>query len=106
MRTIRIALLLLLAASCAPRADSPELAFGTPVRVVAQSLGPGLHEGSIGSVGDCVVVMIPEPPDAPIRLKTLDFARISQLEVGDTTGRRWTRISSRALRSQPRDCLP
>ena len=106
MRTFSPLLLLLLAAACAGRADSPELGFGTPVRIQAQSLGPGLHEGSIGTVGDCVVVMIPEPPDEPVRLKTIDFARISRLEVGDTTGQRWTRVPSKALRRQPRDCLP
>lgn len=93
------------------------------MRVTAERLGPGWHEGMVGAVGDCLVVMVPEPPEAPVRLRPIQLADISELHVSrryggagnpprlwvpgaDTTGEGWTNVSVPALRQRYGGCTP
>lgn len=101
-RAAVVGLLALAAGACG---GEPALAFGARVRIQSQSLGPGWHVGSVGSVGDCVVVMIPEPPVDPVRLYPIDFTDVTEVEVSDSTEQRWTRVSIEPLRSQHGGCL-
>jgi hypothetical protein len=105
----------------APPADAPGVGPGARVQVVAERLGPGWHGGLVGSVGECVVVMVGEPPEAPVRLYPVEFAEISRLRVSDrydgdgdpprrwtpgadTSGERWTQVSLQALVGRYGDC--
>jgi hypothetical protein len=102
----RAALLLILAAgACGQRPEAPELAFGAAVRVQAKSLDPGWHRGSVGTMGDCTVVMIHEPPDRPVRLYPIDFDDVTQVEVGDSAGTRWTGMPVEPLRAKHGGCF-
>lgn len=76
------------------------------MRIVSERLGPGWHRGSIGTVGDCVVVMIPEPPVEPVRLHTIDFTHVTQVEMGDSAGQRWTPVPVEPLRTKHGGCVP
>lgn len=104
-----------------PRPDAPLVAPGARVRVVAERLGPGWHAGLVGTVGDCVVVMVGEPPDAPVRVYPVEFADVAELRVSsrydgagdpprrwspgaDTTGERWTQVDAAALRARYGEC--
>lgn len=103
------------------RADAPPVGPDARVRIVADRLGPGWHGGLVGSVGDCAVVMIGDPPAAPVRLYPVQFSEIRELRVSDrydgagdpprgwtpgadTTGERWTSVPVEALRARYGDC--
>ncbi len=105
MRIVYAALAVLLASACAGKDEPPAPAFGARVRIQSQSLGPGWHRGSVGTVGDCMVVMIPEPPVDPVRLTPVDFADVTEVEVSDSTEQRWTRVPVEPLRSRHGGCL-
>lgn len=105
LRIVPAALAVLLANACAGEAEAPELPFGAKVRIVAERLGPGWHHGSMGMVGDCVVVMIPEPPVRPVRLYPVDFTEIAEVELGDSAAARWTRVAIEPLRAKHGGCL-
>jgi hypothetical protein len=105
LRILPAALAVLLASACAGQAEAPDLPFGAQVRIVSQRLGPGWHRGSMGMVGDCVVVMIPEPPVEPVRLHTIDFTDITEVEMGDSSAARWTPVRVESLRAKHGGCL-
>jgi hypothetical protein len=105
LRIVPAALAVLLASACAGQAEAPELPFGAEVRIVSQRLGPGWHHGSIGMVGDCVVVMIPEPPVDPVRLYPIDFIDVTEVEMGDSAAARWTPVPVEPLRAKHGGCL-
>ena len=69
-----------------------DVSVGARVRIQSQSLGPGWHLGSVGTVGDCVVVIIPEPPANPVRLHPIDFTDVTEVEMGDSAAARWTPV--------------
>jgi len=96
-------MILLLFTACA--GEEPGLRFGSRVRVMADSLGPGWHRGSVGTIDDCVVVMIGKPPDAPVRLYPMDVADLTRIEVSDSSGGRWTPLSAEKLRERHPRCL-
>lgn len=100
---------------------TPEVGPDARVRIVTDQLGPGWHGGLVGSVGECAVVMIGDPPDAPVRLYPIQFSDIRGLRVSDrydgagdpprgwapgadTTGERWTEVPVQALRDRYGDC--
>lgn len=104
-----------------PRPDAPRVAPGARVQVVAERLGPGWRAGLVGTVGDCVVVMVGEPPEAPVRVYPVEFADVAELRVSsrydgagdpprrwspgaDTTGERWTQVDVSALRTRYGAC--
>lgn len=97
---------MLIACACGGPDEAPDPAFGAAVRIQAKSLGPGWHRGSVGTVGDCVVVMLPEPPDAPVRLYPIDFTDVTRVELGDSAGTRWTPVPIAPLRTRHGGCLP
>lgn len=101
-RATIVGLLALAAGACG---GEPGLAFDTRVRIQSESLGPGWHLGSIGMVGDCVVVMIPEPPVDPVRLYPIDFTDVAEVEMGDSAGARWTPVPIEPLRTKHGGCL-
>lgn len=105
MRIVAAALAVLLASACAGKEEPPALTFGARVRIQSQSLGPGWHRGSVGTVGDCMVVMIGEPPVNPVRLKPIDFADVADVEVSDSTEQRWTPVPIEPLRAKHGGCL-
>lgn len=96
------------------------------VRFMAPHLGPGWHTGEVGTIGECVTVLLPEPADAPVRLTPVAFERIGELRVSsvydaepgprapartytagaDTTGERWIPVDLEAVRRQYGGCTP
>lgn len=116
---------LVLLSSCGPEPVS-DLAYAARVRVQARQLGTGWHTASIGSIGgECMAVMVGEPPDRPVRLKVVDFADVADLLASDrydglpgpdgkprtlapgadTTGEVWRKVDLEALRRKHGGCL-
>jgi hypothetical protein len=114
-----------LLSSCAAEPEQ-ELETGARVRVQARQLGTGWHTGSVGTVGgECMTVMVGEPPERPVRFKALDFADVAELLVSDrydglpgpdgaprtmvpgadTTGEGWRKVDLEALRRKTGGCL-
>lgn len=105
MRAVTAAVLAALACGCG-EPEPPELGYGAEVRVQAPSVGRGWLQGVVGTVGDCTVVMIGEPPEQPRRIYPVDFASVDAIEARDSTRGGWTPIPVEALRERHPPCLP
>lgn len=115
------ALAVIAIAACGRTDAAPEVGRDARVRIVAERLGPGWHGGHVGSVGECVVVMIGDPPNEPVRLYPVEFSEIRELRVSDrydgagtprrgwtpgadTVGERWLNVPVQALRDRYGGC--
>lgn len=85
--------------ACAP-SPMTEVGYAARVRVQARQLGTGWHAATIGRVGEtCMVAMVGEPADRPVRFKVVDFSDVTEMLVSDPynglqdpngTVRKWT----------------
>lgn len=120
------ALLLATAPACGGSAPAPALQPAARVRVVADGLPPGWHAAETGTVGDCLMLMVPQPPENPTRLIPVSLEQVADLRVSslfdgragpqgapraytagaDTTGEEWLRVDLEALRRAHGDCVP
>lgn len=96
------------------------------VRVMADALPRGWHVAEVGAVGECLAILVPQPPEQPVRLVPVSLRDVADLRVSslydgapgaqggprtyaagaDTTAERWLAVDLEALRREHGDCTP
>lgn len=99
----------------------PTLEYGARVRVASDRLGPGWHPAVVGTVGECVSLMVleegPTPSFSGVRYESLTALEVSSLfpggeeqqqyQVGaDTAGEEWRPQDVDEVRARYGGCLP
>jgi hypothetical protein len=104
-----------------------EVGYAARVRVQARQLGTGWHAATIGRVGEtCMVAMVGEPADRPVRFKVVDFSDVTEMLVSDpynglqdpngtvrkwtpaadTTREQWRKVDLDTIREKHGNCSP
>lgn len=107
--------------------EAPRLRSSDTVQLMAPTLGPGWHTGTVGTVGNCLVLLIPSPPppEAPQRFEVIFPSAATRLRVsaagakpsdgreqirgaaaGAASQSNWMEISTSELRERYGNCEP
>lgn len=103
------------------RTAAAPLEYGARVRVASERLAPGWHPAVVGTVGECLSVMVledgPRPSFSGVPYESLTALEVSsffpggeepqQYRIGaDTAGEEWRPLDVDAVRARYGGCLP
>lgn len=96
---------------------APTIAYGNRVLVISPTLGEGWREAVVGTVGECLAVLVPREGERA-SFQGLRFDQITRLRVhqgqsapadaaqANAGAGRWTEVPMAPLRARHGDCTP